>query len=119
MALKMLGLALIAIVALLHLGFMIVEMFLWDHPFGRKRFGMSPEQSAATRVLAANQGLYNGLLAAGLLWALVSDRLDLKLFFLTCIVVAGIYGGMTAKRSILFLQALPAALALAVVWFAS
>jgi putative membrane protein len=112
---KLLSLALIGLVALLHVVFLIIEMFLWDHPFGRKRFGMSAEQSAATRVLAANQGLYNGFLVAGLAWALLSDRLDLKLFFLGCVIVAGLYGAATAKRSILFLQALPAAAALAAV----
>lgn len=112
---KLLSLALIALVALLHAGFMVIEMFFWDHPFGRKRFGMSAEQSAATRVLAANQGLYNGFLAAGLIWALMEDRTEVKLFFLVCVILAGVYGAATAKRSILFLQALPAALALVAV----
>ena len=114
----LLSLALIALVAALHVGILILEMFFWDHPFGRKRFAMTPEQSAATRVLAANQGLYNGFLAAGLVWALASDRLELKLFFLGCVLVAGLYGAATAKRSILYIQALPAALALAAVWAA-
>jgi putative membrane protein len=113
-----LSFVLIAFVAIEHLGIMILEMFYWDHPTGRKIFRMSPEQSAATRVLAANQGLYNGILAAGLIWALASDRFDLKLFFLAAVVVAGIYGGMTAKRSIIVTQALPAALALAAVFAA-
>ena len=115
----LLSLGLVALVASLHVVFLIIEMFLWDHPFGRKRFGMTPEKSAATRALAANQGLYNGFLAAGLAWALWTDRLDLKLFFLGCVLIAGVYGGITTKRSILYLQALPAAVALAAVWGAT
>ena len=114
-----LSLALIGLVAALHGVFLIIEMFLWDHPFGRKRFAMTPEQSAATRTLAANQGLYNGFLAAGLVWAAWSDRLDLKVFFLVCVLIAGLYGAATAKGSILFMQALPAALALAAVFAAN
>ena len=106
------SLLLTGLVAVEHLGIMILEMFYWDHPVGRKVFGMKPDFSAASRVLAANQGLYNGFLAAGLIWALVADRLDLKIFFLGCVIVAGLYGAATAKRTILFTQALPAALAL-------
>jgi putative membrane protein len=109
---------LIALVAIAHIGFLILEMFLWDHPTGRKIFHMTPEQSAATRVLAANQGLYNGFLAAGLVWALAADRFDLKVFFLACVIVAGLYGAVTAKRTILYTQALPAALAMAAVFAA-
>ncbi len=93
-------------------------MFFWDHPFGRKTFKMTPEYSAASRALAANQGFYNGFLAAGLAWALWADRFDLKVFFLGCVIIAGVYGAMTAKRTILYIQALPAALALAAVWAA-
>ena len=115
---KLVSLGLIALVAALHLAFLAVEMFFWDHPFGRKRFGMTPEYSAASKVLAANQGLYNGFLVAGLVWALWSDRLDLKVFFLGCVIVAGVYGAATAKRSILYLQALPGVVALAAVWVA-
>jgi putative membrane protein len=89
-------------------------MFFWDHPVGRKIFGMTPEVSASSAVLAANQGLYNGFLAAGLLWALWAGRRELKIFFLGCVVVAGVFGGTTAKTSILFTQALPAAIALGV-----
>lgn len=100
------------IVALSHVGILVLEMFFWDHPLGRRIFDMTPEVSASSAVLAANQGLYNGFLAAGLLWALWSDRRDLKLFFLGCVVVAGVFGGFTAKTSILLTQALPAALAL-------
>lgn len=94
-------------VALIHVWFLILEMFLWNHPFGQRIFGMTPEVAASSSVLAANQGLYNGLLALGLLWALVSDRRDLKMFFLGCVVIAGVYGGITAKTTILLVQALP------------
>lgn len=106
---------LIVLVALAHLAFMVIEMLFWDHPFGRRLFGMSPEQSAASATLAFNQGLYNGFLAAGLAWGLWRDRLDLKVFFLGCVIVAGLVGGLTAKPSIVLSQALPAALALAAV----
>ena len=104
--------SLIGIVALLHLGFLTLEMFFWDHPFGRKRFGMTPEYSKASASLAANQGLYNGFLAAGLIWGIVSGEFAVKLFFLSCVLIAGIFGGFTAKRSILYIQALPALLGL-------
>ena len=103
---------LIVIVALLHLGFLALEMFFWDHPFGRKRFGMTSEYSKASATLAANQGLYNGFLAAGLLWGLSTDQFAVKMFFLICVVIAGIYGGLTARRTILYVQALPGLLAL-------
>jgi len=106
------------IVALLHLGFLILEMFLWDHPFGRKRFGMTPEYSKASASLAANQGLYNGFLAAGLIWGLASGDFAVKAFFLICVFVAGLYGGLTTKRTILYLQALPGFLALVFVYLA-
>lgn len=110
---------LIGAVALLHLAFLVLEMFFWDHPFGRRTFGMTAEQSAASKALAANQGLYNGFLAAGLVWGLWAGSFDVKVFFLVCVVLAGIYGGITAKRSILVTQALPAALALACLIVAS
>ena len=103
---------LIAIVAVLHLGFLVLEMFLWDHPFGRKRFKMTPEYSRASASLAANQGLYNGFLAAGLIWGLWTGQFAVKIFFLICVVIAGIYGGITARRTILYIQALPGLLAL-------
>ncbi len=103
------------LLALSHVGFLVLEMFFWDHPVGRGIFGMTPEVSASSAVLAANQGLYNGFLAAGLLWALWADRRELKIFFLACVGVAGVFGGMTAKTSILFTQARPAAIALVVV----
>lgn len=99
-------------VAVSHVGILVLEMFFWDHPVGRKIFAMTPEVSAASATLAANQGLYNGFLAAGLVWGLVADRRDVKIFFLCCVVVAGVFGAITAKGSILFTQALPAALAL-------
>jgi putative membrane protein len=108
--------ALIVLIAALHLGFLVLEMFFWDHPVGRSIFNMTPEVSASSAVLAANQGLYNGFLAAGLVWGLVADRRDVKLFFLGCIVIAGIFGGITAKATILFTQGLPAAIAFAGVW---
>jgi len=102
----------VLIVALLHVGFLVLEMFFWDHPFGRKRFGMTPEYSRASASLAANQGLYNGFLAAGLIWGLLSGEFSIKLFFLICVLIAGIFGGFTARRSILYIQALPALLGL-------
>ena len=105
----------IAFVALSHIGFLILEMFFWDHDIGRKLFAMTPEVSASSAALAANQGLYNGFLAAGLIWALLANRDDLKIFFLSCVTIAGIYGAATAKLSILFTQALPAAIALLLV----
>jgi putative membrane protein len=102
----------IAVVALLHLGFLVLEMFLWNHPVGRKTFKMTREVSESSATLAANQGLYNGFLAAGLIWGLLSDEFSVKLFFLICVLIAGIFGGFTAKRSILYIQALPALLGL-------
>jgi putative membrane protein len=111
---------LIALVALLHLGFLVMEMFLWTTPFVRRSFGMTAELAEQTKVLAANQGLYNGFLAAGLIWSLMASAAlsrTLALFFLGCVVVAGLFGAFTAKISILFIQALPAAIALAAVIF--
>lgn len=108
---------LVVLVAVLHLGFLVLEMFLWDHPYGRKTFKMTPEYSKASATLAANQGLYNGFLAAGLIWGLITSNIPVQLFFLICVVVAGIYGGFTAKRSILYMQALPGLLALLAVLF--
>jgi len=107
----------IALIALLHVYFLVLEMFLWDKPAGLRAFGHTREQAAASKVLAANQGLYNGFLAAGLVWGLFSSHhgLYIKVFFLTCILVAGLYGGATASRKIFFVQALPAAIALVMV----
>jgi putative membrane protein len=109
---NMLADILIALVALLHVAFLVLEMFLWNHPVGQRIFAMTAEQSAFSATLAANQGLYNGFLAAGLIWGLWADRFDIKVFFLACVVIAGVFGGFTAKKSILVTQALPAALAL-------
>lgn len=110
----------IALVALLHLYFLVLEMFLWDKPAGLKAFGQTPEAAAASKVLAANQGLYNGFLAAGLVWGLSlgSDGRGVKIFFLACVLIAGLYGAATASRKILFVQALPAAIGLALVLLA-
>ena len=109
----------IAIVAILHLGFLVLEMFLWNHPIGRKTFKMKKEVSESSATLAANQGLYNGFLAAGLVWGLVSGAFSIKLFFLLCVLIAGIYGGFTAKRSILYIQSLPALLGLILLYLSA
>ena len=102
----------IAIVALLHVYFLVLEMFLWDKPMGRRTFGLTAEFATQSKALAANQGLYNGFLAAGLVWALAAQRSDVAMFFLGCVLIAGIFGGFTASRKILFVQALPAAIGL-------
>jgi putative membrane protein len=106
----------IAIVALLHIGFLVLEMFLWNHPIGRKTFRMTTEAAESSATLAANQGLYNGFLAAGLIWGLISGDVSIKLFFLACVFIAGVFGGFTAKRSILYIQALPALLGLVLLY---
>ncbi len=108
---------LVALLALLHLYILVLEMFLWEHPRGRKAFGTTAEFAAATRVLAANQGLYNGFLAAGLLWGLWQGTAGrpVQAFFAACVLVAGLYGAATASRRILFVQAVPGALTLAAV----
>ena len=106
---------LIAVVALLHVYFLVLEMFLWDTPRGRKVFGLTPEFSAASKSLAANQGLYNGFLAAGLIWGLAlggHEGWHIEIFFLACVIVAGVYGAVTVNRKILFIQAFPALIAL-------
>lgn len=110
----------VAVVAALHVGFMVLEMFLWTKPLGRRIFGIQPDFANATSALAANQGLYNGFLAAGLIWGLLADanRLGILSFFLVCVIVAGVYGAITVSRSILAVQAAPAALALAFVLLA-
>lgn len=110
---------LVGIVAALHVCFLVLEMFLWDTPYGRKTFGLTPEFSAASKALAANQGLYNGFLAAGLIWGLCLgvDGWHVEIFFLSCVIVAGLYGGWTVNRKILFVQALPAVLALIALHF--
>ena len=101
-----------ALVALIHVYILVLEMFLWEKPAGLRAFGLTPERARDTRVLAANQGLYNGFLAAGLFWGLSGGGTAVKLFFLGCVLVAGLYGAATASRKILFIQALPAALGL-------
>lgn len=105
-----------ALVALEHIYILILEMFLWTTPYGMKTFGTTPEIAQASATLAANQGLYNGFLAAGLFWGLLrkADGYAVRVFFLTCVLVAGVYGGLTAKTSILFVQGGPALLALIV-----
>lgn len=110
----------VACVALLQAGFLVLEMFLWTHPAGRRIFRQSAEQAAASRVLAANLGLYNGFLAAGLAWGLARGDAgrEITLFCLVCVLVAGLYGAATASRRILLVQALPAALALLAVLIA-
>lgn len=107
-------------VALLHVYFLILEMFLWDKPLGLKTFRHSREAAAATKVLAANQGLYNGFLAAGLIWGLLlgPSGTDITVFFLSCVIAAGVFGAATVNRSILYVQAAPAALALLLVLLA-
>ena len=108
----------VALVALLHLYFLVLEMFLWDKPAGLRAFGHTPDAAAASKVLAANQGLYNGFLAAGLIWGLSlgTQGTPVLVFFLLCVLIAGLYGAWTASRKILFVQALPAVIALACVW---
>jgi putative membrane protein len=110
-----------ALVALLHLYFLVLEMFLWDKPFGRRTFRLTPEFAAASKSLAANQGLYNGFLAAGLIWGLLLGDAGhaIKLFFLGCVIVAGVFGAATVNRKILFVQALPGAVALILVWLSA
>lgn len=114
------GNVLVALVAILHVYFLILEMFLWTKPIGLKTFGNSQERADAMAVLAANQGLYNGFLAAGLFWGLVQTvpafAFQIKVFFLVCIVIAGIYGAYSVSRRILFVQAAPAFLALLCLW---
>ena len=107
----------VALVAALHVYFLVLEMFLWDKPAGLRAFGQTLEAATASKVLAANQGLYNGFLAAGLAWGLMlgPDGFGVKVFFLVCVLIAGLYGAATASRKILFVQALPAAIGLALV----
>jgi len=108
--------ALVALVAALHVYFLALEMFLWTKPLGLKTFRQTPEKAAESKVLAANQGLYNGFLAAGLVWGLVHPTpafaFQIKVFFLVCVIVAGVFGAATVSRRILYVQAAPAAIAL-------
>ena len=114
--------ALIVYVIIFHVWAMVLEMFLWTKPLGRKTFGLSKEDAETSKTLASNQGLYNGFLAAGLVLSLLVANPDtaftLKVFFLACVALAGLYGGITAKMSILFMQGLPAMVALALLLFA-
>jgi putative membrane protein len=107
----------VALVAVIHVYILVLEMFLWNKPAGLRAFGQTPDAAAASRVLAANQGLYNGFLAAGLVWGLLlgPSGTPVKVFFLACVLVAGLYGAATASRKILFVQAIPAAVGLALV----
>ena len=114
---SMLADVLVGLVALLHLYFLVLEMFLWTKPLGLKVFRNTPEKAQTTKVLAANQGLYNGFLVAGLVWGLTlgAAGLDIKVFFLGCVIVAGVYGAWSVSRRILWVQAFPGAVALALV----
>lgn len=110
-----------ALVALLHVYFLVLEMFLWATPYGQKTFARTQQEQESTKILAANQGLYNGFLAAGLAWSFIADAAfatQLRFFFLACVLVAGLYGAATAAKKILYVQAIPAALALVVTWLA-
>ena len=117
----------VLVVAALHAYFLLLEMFLWTRPAGRKAFGLTAEFAEATKGLAANQGLYNGFLVAGLLWGVVASfqgpsaapgAFAIECFFLACVLVAGLFGAATVSRKILYVQALPAAIALVLVWLA-
>ena len=116
----MLANAIVALIALLHVYILVLEMFLWDKPAGLRAFRQKQEFATATKVLAANQGLYNGFLAAGLFWGLWLGPagFGVKVFFLSCVLVAGIYGAATAARKILYIQAVPAVIGLALVFLA-
>ena len=115
-----LAVVLVALVALLHAYFLVLEMFLWTKPAGRRAFGTTPEQAEQSKVLAMNQGLYNGFLSAGLFWSLTrgDDARAIAIFFLLCVIAAGVFGAVTASRKILYVQALPAVVALAAVLLA-
>lgn len=114
---KLLADVFVGLVALLHVWFLVLEMFLWTKPYGRRAFGLTAERAEITKSLAANQGLYNGFLAAGLGWGLLAgpEGYVPKVFFLGCIIVAGIFGAATVSRKILWVQAVPAAIALLLV----
>lgn len=111
---------LVGLVALEHAGFLVLEMFLWTTPYGQKTFGLTPDFAQASATLAQNQGLYNGFLSAGLIWSFfIGDatwQFNVRAFFLGCVIVAGLFGGYSVKPNIYFVQALPAALALALAW---
>ena len=111
----------VGLIALLHIYILVLEMFLWTKPAGLRAFRQTREAAKASRVLAANQGLYNGFLAAGLFWGLSlgAGGIDVQIFFLSCVLVAGLYGAATASRKILFVQAIPAVIGLVLVYFSS
>ena len=109
--------ALVALVAALHIYFLVLEMFLWTKPAGRRAFGLTPELAQATKTLAANQGLYNGFLAAGLTWGLFAGD-AVKIFFLSCVIIAGIFGAFTVSKRIFYIQALPALIGLVILLLA-
>ena len=113
---ELVAIVLVAVVALLHAYFLVLEMFLWTTSRGRAIFGTTSDFAGESKALAANQGLYNGFLVAGLVWGLVADKDDVQVFFLGCVVVAGLYGAATVSRRILLVQAVPAVLALAAVF---
>ena len=113
----LLAIVLIAVVALMHLYFLVLEMFLWTKPQGMKVFRNTPEKAEITKVLAANQGLYNGFLAAGLLWAAYAGKQDVALFFLGCVVVSALYGAYSVSKRIFYVQGVPALAAIAAVVF--
>ncbi len=115
---SLIAIALIVLVALLHVYFLVLEMFLWTKPLGMKVFRNTPEKAEITKVLAANQGLYNGFLAAGLLWAAYAGKADVALFFLGCVVVAALYGAYSVSKRIFYVQGVPALAAIAAVLFA-
>lgn len=109
---------LVALVGLLHLWFMVLEMFLWTRPLGLKTFRNTPERAEATKVLAANQGLYNGFLAAGLFYAAATGSREFAVFFLVCVAIAGAYVAWSVSRRIFYVQAVPALIGIAALWFA-
>lgn len=116
----MIGQVLVGLIAILHVYILVLEMFLWDKPYGMKAFGNNVEKAKLTKVMAQNQGLYNGFLAAGLFWALFADApfaTSIANFFLGCVLIAGIYGGLTASKKIIYIQAVPALIALVAVNF--
>lgn len=111
-------LVLLLLIGALHVYFMVLEMFFWDKPFGLKVFGLSKEQAEASKVLAKNQGLYNGFLAAGLLWAAIWQNQSVAMFFLTCVIIAGVYGAITTKKTqIFYVQGLPALITALIIIF--
>jgi putative membrane protein len=110
----MLANVLVVVVALLHLGFLYLEMFLWDKPRGLRTFNMTAEVARQSKTLAMNQGLYNGFLSAGLIWGLFAGE-PVKIFFLSCVIIAGIFGALTVSKRIFYIQAVPAILALVLI----